>query len=56
MLPRSIYSLVLFSFRNVEPAHYALKYNLMPYVGALTYGEAARTNASVVFPPLQEVV
>ncbi|EIN11227.1 signal peptidase [Punctularia strigosozonata HHB-11173 SS5] len=44
------------TFRGVEPAHYSLKYNLMPYVGALTYGEVARTNESVPFPDAQELV
>lgn len=29
--------------RNVSPAEFSLKYNVMPYVGLLTYGEAART-------------
>lgn len=36
--------------RNVGPANYTLKYNVMPYVGMLTYGEAARTVDSVPFP------
>ncbi|KAF8549759.1 signal peptidase 22 kDa subunit [Imleria badia] len=31
------------SFKNVSPAEFSLKYNVMPYVGLLTYGEAART-------------
>jgi len=38
------------SFRNVPPAYYTLKYNVMPYVGFLTYGEAARTAEPVEFP------
>ncbi|KAH8830775.1 signal peptidase subunit [Flagelloscypha sp. PMI_526] len=38
------------SFKNLEPAHYSLKYNVMPYVGLLTYGEAARTADAVEFP------
>ncbi|KAF9227111.1 signal peptidase 22 kDa subunit [Gyrodon lividus] len=33
------------SFRNVSPAEFSLKYNVMPYVGMLTYGEAARTTS-----------
>ncbi|CAA7267118.1 unnamed protein product [Cyclocybe aegerita] len=41
------------SFKNVPPAHYSLKYNVMPYVGVLTYGEAARTTEPVAFPPSQ---
>ena len=36
--------------RNIPPAHYSLKYNVMPYVGVLTYGEAARTSEPVPFP------
>jgi signal peptidase complex subunit 3 len=30
-----------------------LKYNVMPWVGALTYGEAARTEEPVAFPPVK---
>ena len=33
----------------MPPAHYTLKYNVMPYVGLLTYGEAARTGP-LAFP------
>ncbi|KAL4073774.1 signal peptidase 22 kDa subunit [Scleroderma citrinum] len=33
------------SFKNASPAEFSLKYNVMPYVGLLTYGEAARTEA-----------
>ncbi|KAJ3566144.1 hypothetical protein NP233_g7181 [Leucocoprinus birnbaumii] len=44
------------SFKNAGPAHYSLKYNLMPWVGVLTYGEAARTDAPVEFPPVQQRV
>jgi hypothetical protein len=36
--------------RSATPAHYVLKYNIMPWVGALTYGEAARTEEPVPFP------
>ncbi|KAH9895177.1 signal peptidase subunit [Cubamyces lactineus] len=43
------------SFKNAGPAHYTLKYNVMPYVGALTYGEAARTAEPVPFPERQEL-
>ncbi|KZP34215.1 signal peptidase 22 kDa subunit [Athelia psychrophila] len=38
------------TFKKVPAAHYALKYNVMPYVGALTYGEAGRTLESLEFP------
>ncbi|KAK7440376.1 Signal peptidase complex subunit [Stygiomarasmius scandens] len=37
------------SFKNAPASHYSLKYNVMPYVGALTYGEAARTSEPVDF-------
>jgi len=43
-------------FKNAPPAHYTLKYNIMPYVGLLTYGEAARTSAPVAFPKAKEQV
>ncbi|KAL1734766.1 signal peptidase 22kDa subunit [Schizophyllum commune] len=43
------------SFENVEPASYTLKYNIMPYVGLLTYGEAARTAEPVAFPEVQSL-
>jgi hypothetical protein len=39
--------------RNVPPANYSLKYNVMPYVGYLTYGEIAKTAEPVAFPPSQ---
>ncbi|KAG2154449.1 signal peptidase 22 kDa subunit [Suillus bovinus] len=38
------------SFSNVLAAEYSLKYNVMPYVGVLTYGEAARTTEAIEFP------
>ncbi|KAF7979833.1 hypothetical protein HWV62_40567 [Athelia sp. TMB] len=41
------------SFKKVPAAHYALKYNVMPYVGALTYGEAARTLEPLEFSATQ---
>ncbi|KAF9461266.1 signal peptidase 22kDa subunit [Collybia nuda] len=44
------------TFKNVPPAHYALKYNVMPHVGALTYGEAGRTLEAVPFPESRERV
>jgi len=44
------------TFKNVPSAHYSLKYNIMPYVGALTYGEAGRTLEPVIFPPAEESV
>jgi len=40
-------------FKNVPPANYSLKYNIMPYVGVLTYGEAARTSEAIAFPATQ---
>ena len=36
--------------RKSSSVQFALKYNLMPYVGTLTYGEAARTKPEP-FPP-----
>ncbi len=41
------------SNRNVPPANYSLRYNVMPYVGLLTFGEAARTTDTVAFPASQ---
>ncbi|KII92716.1 hypothetical protein PLICRDRAFT_51079 [Plicaturopsis crispa FD-325 SS-3] len=43
------------SFQNIPPAHYSLKYNVMPYVGLLTYGEAARTPEPITFPETHRV-
>ncbi|OSX65694.1 hypothetical protein POSPLADRAFT_1052365 [Postia placenta MAD-698-R-SB12] len=43
------------SFRDVPPAHYSLKYNVMPHVGVLTYGEAARTVEPVLFPAQRQL-
>ncbi|KAM6504226.1 Signal peptidase 22kDa subunit [Amanita muscaria] len=40
------------SFKNVPPANFSLKYNVMPWVGLLTYGEAARTSEPIEFPPV----
>ncbi|KAJ8075842.1 Signal peptidase complex subunit [Marasmius tenuissimus] len=37
------------SFKKIPTAEYTLKYNVMPYVGLLTYGEAARTKEPVAF-------
>ncbi|GJE90099.1 signal peptidase subunit [Phanerochaete sordida] len=37
------------SFKGASAANYTLKYNVMPYVGLLTYGEAARTGP-LAFP------
>jgi len=41
-------------FRGLN-ATYSLQYNVMPYVGLLTYGEAGRTEP-IPFPPRQEQV
>ncbi|CCA71011.1 related to SPC3-signal peptidase subunit [Serendipita indica DSM 11827] len=38
------------NFRNVSEAQFTLKYNVMPYVGPLTYGEGGRTKSKVQFP------
>ncbi|OAX39731.1 signal peptidase 22 kDa subunit [Rhizopogon vinicolor AM-OR11-026] len=44
------------SFRDVLPAQYSLKYNVMPYVGVLSYGEAARTLEPIDFPEAKDSV
>ncbi|KAF8586714.1 signal peptidase 22 kDa subunit [Ramaria rubella] len=38
------------SFRGVSPANFTLKYNLMPHVGLLTFGEVGRTPDAIPFP------
>ncbi|KAJ7065038.1 signal peptidase 22 kDa subunit [Mycena amicta] len=38
-------------FRDAS-AIYTLRYNVMPWVGALTYGTAGSTNGSIPFPPM----
>ncbi|KAJ7247861.1 signal peptidase 22kDa subunit [Mycena haematopus] len=43
------------TFRDAS-ATYTLRYNLMPHVGALVYGVAARANASVPFPVMGSTV
>ncbi|KAH9988452.1 signal peptidase subunit [Russula compacta] len=43
-------------FKGSTPANYTLKYNLMPFVGVLTYGEAARVTGPIEFPMVQERV
>ena len=40
--------------RGATPANYTLKYNLMPYVGMLEYGEITSTTAPVPFPPVKD--
>jgi hypothetical protein len=37
----------------VPPANYVLKYNIMPYVGVLIYGEAVKTSEAIAFSPAQ---
>jgi len=44
------------TFSGVSPVNYTLKYNVMPYVGVLTYGEAARTNKPIAIPPSNKIV
>ncbi|KAG1889951.1 signal peptidase 22 kDa subunit [Suillus subluteus] len=44
------------SFSNVLSAQYSLKYNVMPYVGVLSYGEAARTVEPIDFPEARDAV
>ncbi|EIM81320.1 signal peptidase subunit [Stereum hirsutum FP-91666 SS1] len=43
-------------FQDISPAHYTLKYNVMPWVGVLTYGEAARTTEPIPFPNAKDRV
>lgn len=47
--------LLTFSRRNVPPAQYTLKYNVMPYVGLLAWGEAARTSEPIPFPEAHQL-
>jgi len=42
--------------RGSTSANYTLKYNLMPFVGILTYGEAARVTGPIEFPLARERV
>ncbi|KAJ8583316.1 signal peptidase 22 kDa subunit [Rhizopogon salebrosus TDB-379] len=44
------------SFRDVHPVQYSLRYNVMPYVGMLSYGEAARTLEPINFPEARDSV
>lgn len=46
-------SAIDFIHRKASPANYTLKYNIMPYVGLLTYGEAGTTSEELEFPPTQ---
>ncbi len=39
-------------YRNTTDVQFVLKYNMMPYVGVLTYGEAGRMDNKVAFPAL----
>jgi len=43
-------------FKGSTPANYTLKYNLMPFVGVLTYGEVARVTEPIEFPLVRERV
>ncbi|KAH9083338.1 signal peptidase 22kDa subunit [Lactarius deliciosus] len=43
-------------FKGSTPANYTLKYNLMPFVGVLTHGEAARVTEPIDFPLARERV
>ncbi|KAL5480218.1 SPC3 [Sanghuangporus weigelae] len=44
------------TFEGVSSANYSLKYNVMPHIGLLTYGEAARTVESIPFPAAKKRV
>lgn len=39
-------------YRNATSVQFVLKYNVMPYVGVLTYGEGGRMDKEVGFPAL----
>ena len=39
-------------YRNAAEVQFVLKYNVMPHVGVLTYGEAGRMENKVAFPAL----
>ncbi|EPS94225.1 signal peptidase [Fomitopsis schrenkii] len=43
------------TFQNVPPAQYTLKYNVMPYIGMLAWGEAARTSEPIPFPEAHQL-
>ncbi|KAI9455359.1 signal peptidase 22kDa subunit [Lactarius psammicola] len=43
-------------FKGSTPANYTLKYNLMPFVGVLTHGEAVRVTEPIDFPLARERV
>jgi len=42
--------------RGSTPVNFTLKYNLMPYVGVLTFGEIGRTAEALPFPPAESSV
>lgn len=42
--------------RNAGPVNFTLKYNLMPYVGALTYGVVGSSENALPFPKAQSSV
>lgn len=54
--PRDYCSTNMHPCRGSTPANYTLKYNLMPFVGMLTYGEAARVTDPIDFPVARERV
>ncbi|KZS97496.1 signal peptidase 22 kDa subunit [Sistotremastrum niveocremeum HHB9708] len=43
------------SFKNATSVTYSMKYNVMPWIGPLTWGEAGRTEA-LPLPPAQNTV
>jgi len=44
------------SFEGSTPVNFTLKYNLMPYVGVLTFGEIGRTAEPLPFLPAESSV
>ena len=56
LLHRSLAETDMRHCRGSTPANYTLKYNVMPFVGVLTYGEAARVTEPIEFPLARERV
>ncbi|CAE6413290.1 unnamed protein product [Rhizoctonia solani] len=44
------------SFRNSSDVNFTLRYNIMPWIGALTYGTGAKVNEPVPFAKVQSRV
>ncbi|CAE6397680.1 unnamed protein product [Rhizoctonia solani] len=44
------------SFRNSTDVHFTMRYNVMPWIGGLTYGTGAKINEPVSFAKVQSRV